>query len=391
MEFAERIKQLQSAVFSEQEVLKRELIQRGEEIFNFSVGTPDLPPPQHVMRVLSEEAAKPENYKYAIKDSEELIQAVILWYKNRFNVNLEKDEVLGLNGSQDALAHIALSTADIGDTVLIQDPFYPIFFVGPYLSGAKIEKMPMLIENDYLIDFSKIKPSVAHSAKLMVVSYPNNPVTKLAPFSFYEELVWFARKYDIKVVHDNAYCELVYDGKKAGSFLNVKGAKDIGIELNSLSKSYNIPGCRISFALGNKEMIKSLAVIKSHIDYGIFLPVQKAAIAAITGPSDCIIKTVETYQRRRDVLVEGFSEIGWKMDKPEATMFVWSKIPKQFKSSAEFSSQMIKNTGIFTVPGSSFGENGEGYVRFALVDTEEKIKRAITKADKWMKNNNGIL
>jgi len=385
MAFAQRMKQLESAIFSQQEVLKRELISKGVEIFNFSVGTPDLPPPEHVMKTLSEESAKACNYKYAIKDSDELVEAVIKWYQTRFNVNLEKEEVLGLNGSQDALAHTAFGLVDQGESVLVQDPFYPIFFIGPYISGAKIEKMPMLEENNYLIDFDEIKPSVAHSSKMMIVSYPNNPVTALAPYSFYEKLVWFAKKYDIKVIHDNAYCELVYDGKEAGSFLNVPGAKDIGIELNSLSKSYNMPGCRISFALGNRDILKTLATLKSHIDYGIFIPIQKAAIAAITGPNDCIRETVKTYERRRDVLVEGFTNIGWSMKKPEATMFVWSRIPEGFNSSQEFVFEMIKETGVFTVPGSSFGDMGEGYVRFALVDTEEKIKRAIHNVDRWLK------
>ncbi|PKM95771.1 MAG: LL-diaminopimelate aminotransferase [Firmicutes bacterium HGW-Firmicutes-1] len=388
MVFAQKMQQLESAVFTQQEALKRDLLSKGIEIFNFSVGTPDLPPPDHVMKVLSEESAKACNYKYAIKDSEELVDAVIGWYRKRFNVSLERDEILGLNGSQDALAHTALGLINPGEVVLIQDPHYPIFFVGPHLSGADIVTMPMLEENNYLIDFNQISNTVAHDAKMMVISYPNNPVTALAPYEFYEELVWFAKKYEIKVIHDNAYCELVYDGKKAGSFLNVPGAKDIGIELNSLSKSYNMPGCRISFALGNREIIKKLATIKSHIDYGIFIPIQKAAIAAITGPDDCIMNTVRTYEKRRDTLVNGFTEIGWPMLKPEATMFVWSKIPDGFLNSEQFVHEMIKQTGVFTVPGSAFGKMGEGYVRFALVDTEEKIKRAIQKVGAWLESRN---
>lgn len=388
MIFAQRMEQLESAVFSQQEVLKRQLISKGIETFNFSVGTPDLPPPEHVMKVLSEESGKASNYKYAIKDSDELIAAVTEWYSNRFHVKLEKDEILGLNGSQDALAHTALGLVNPKEVVLIQDPYYPIFFVGPHLSGAKICTMPMLEENNYLIDFNNINATVAHKAKMMIVSYPNNPVTAIAPYEFYEELVWFAKKYDIKVLHDNAYCELVYDGKKAGSFLQVPGAKDIGIELNSLSKSYNMPGCRISFALGNKEIIKKLATIKSHIDYGIFIPIQKAAIAAITGPDDCIRNTVSTYERRRDVLVDGFNAIGWPMKKPEATMFVWAKIPNGFISSEQFVYEMIQETGVFTVPGSAFGKMGEGYVRFALVDSEEKITKAIGKVGAWLESRN---
>ncbi len=386
MEFAQRMQKLESAIFSQQELLKRELLAKGVEVFNFSVGTPDLPPPDHVMKVLSEACTKPENYKYAIKDSEELINAVQVWYKRRFNVVLASDEILGLTGSQDALAHTAFGIVNPGDCVLIQDPYYPIFFVGPFLSGAQIETMPMLEENNYLIDFKQISPDIASKTKLMIVSYPNNPVTALAPYGFYEELVAFAKKYDIMVIHDNAYCELVYDGKTAGSFLSVPGAKDVGIELNSLSKSYNMPGCRISFALGNKEIIKRIATLKSHIDYGIFIPIQKAAIAAISGPDTCIQNTVAVYEQRRNVLVEGFTAIGWPMEKPEATMFVWAKIPEGFKSSEKFVYEMIQETGVFTVPGSCFGKMGEGYVRFALVDTEEKIKKAIQKVGYWLEH-----
>lgn len=381
---------LESAIFAKQEEMKRQMMAQGIEIFNFNVGTPDLPPPKRVIEAMSQEAGKPENYRYAIKDSEELVNAVIQWYQSRFWVQLEKDEVLGLHGSQDALAHIAFALVNPGEGVLIQDPYYPIFYVGPYLSGAKMISMPLLEKNDYLIDFKSISPADAHAAKLMVVSYPNNPVTKLAPQSFYEELVWFAKKYGIMVLHDNAYCELVYDGKKAGSFLEIKGAKDIGIELNSLSKSYNMPGCRISFALGNREIIKQLATVKSHIDYGVFIPIQKAAIAAITEPRETIAETVATYQRRRDVMTEGFSRIGWPMTKPEATMFVWAKIPTGFESSEQFVFEMIQKTGVFTVPGSCFGPMGEGYVRLALVEPEEKIQKAIALVGEWLgkKTNN---
>jgi LL-diaminopimelate aminotransferase len=234
----------------------------------------------------------------------------------------------------------------------------------------------LLKENNYLIDFNKIDPDIARKAKLMIVSYPNNPVTAAAPYEFYEKLVWFAKKYDIAVVHDNAYSELVFDGKVGGSFLAVPGAKDIGIEFNSLSKSHNVTGCRISFALGNKDIIKQLKTLKSHLDYGVFLPVQKAAIAALTGPQECVRNTMLTYQRRRDVLVESFMGAGWCIPKSEATMFVWAPIPSKYSSSVEFTFDLLDRTGIIVVPGSSFGSNGEGFVRLALVQGEERIKKA---------------
>ncbi len=384
MEFASRMEQLESAIFAELEAIKRERRAKNLPVYSFDVGTPDMAPPQHVMDVMSTECAKAENYRYAIKDSAELNEAVRSWYKKRFDVELSEEEVLGLNGSQDALAHIALALVNPGETVLVQNPYYPIFYIGPSLSGADMVTLPLKEENCFLVDFSAIDEDVARSAKLIIVSYPNNPVTTLAPMSFYEDLVAFAKKYDIMVLHDNAYCELVYDGKKAHSFLNVPGAKEIGIELNSLSKSYNMPGCRISFALGNKEIIKKISALKSHIDYGIFIPVQKAAIAAINGSDDCIRETVSTYEKRRNILVDGFNGIGWPMKRPDATMFVWAKIPGGFKSSEDFVLEMIESTGVFTVPGSCFGSMGEGYVRLALVEPAERIIQAVDRVGKWL-------
>jgi len=378
MKFAKRMKGLDSAIFSTLEIKKKELVSQGREVFDFGTGTPDIPPAPHIVKALQDAAGDPENYKYAIKDLPELIEAAIEWYSRRYGVSLERDEVMSLAGSQDGLAHISLTLADDCDTVLVPDPGYPIFSIGPSMACSSLYKMPLLKENDFLIDFDSIEPSVAHAAKLMIVSYPNNPVTAVAPYSFYEKLVWFAKKYDIVVVHDNAYSELVYDGKKGGSFLSCPGAKDVGVEFNSLSKSYNMTGCRISFALGNRDIIRHLRTLKSHLDYGIFLPVQKAAIAALTGPQDWLRMTVETYEKRRNCLVEGLGSIGWKIDKPPATMFVWAPIPEGYSSSEDFSFSLIEETGIITVPGSAFGERGEGFVRIALVQPEEKIKKAIS-------------
>lgn len=376
MIFSKRMDGLTSAIFSELDYKKRELINAGRDVFDLSIGTPDLPPAPHIVEILREASGKAENYVYAINDMPELIEAALGWYKTRYDVDLQFNEVTSLLGSQDGLSHIALTLADPGDVVMVPDPGYPIFSVGPGLACASVYKMPLLRENNYLIDFDKIDPDTAYKAKLMIVSYPNNPVTAAAPYEFYEKLVWFAKKYDIAVVHDNAYSELVFDGKKGRSFLSVPGAKDIGVEFNSLSKSHNLTGCRISFALGNKEMIKQLKTLKSHLDYGIFLPVQKAAIAALTGSQENVHKTMLTYQRRRDVLVESFMEAGWCIPKSEATMFVWAPIPENYSSSVEFTFDLLDRTGIIVVPGSSFGSNGEGYVRLALVQNEQRIKKA---------------
>ncbi|MCX7921985.1 MAG: aminotransferase class I/II-fold pyridoxal phosphate-dependent enzyme [Clostridia bacterium] len=377
MNFSRRMNGLTSAVFSQLENKKNELQSKGREVINFSIGTPDMPPALHVIKVMQEEVGRPENYKYAIKDIPELLDAVIQWYKTRYGVQLEPDEILSLMGSQEGLSHISLTLADPGETVMVPDPGYPIFSVGPSVACANLYRMPLLKNNDFLIDLEAIPASVAHEAKLMIVSYPNNPVAAVAPPEFYEKLVWFAKKYDIAVLHDNAYSELVFDGKKGGSFLSYTGARDIGIEFNSLSKSHNIPGCRISFALGNKKIIEQLRNLKSHMDYGIFLPVQKAAVAALNGPQDYVRETMLTYQKRRDMLVDGLGKIGWTIDKPPATMFVWAPIPGKYSSSVEFTFDLLERTGVIVVPGSSFGEMGEGYVRMALVQSEEKILRAI--------------
>lgn len=377
MEASLRMKGLRSAIFAELETKKRTLLAQGREVFDFSVGTPDLPPPAHVMNVIAAESQKAANYRYAINDSQELLEAAADWYRRRFGVELEPSEIMSLIGSQDGLAHIALALVDPGDTVLVPDPGYPIFRVGPVVAGARIERMPLLAENDFLIDFDRIPRETARAAKLMIVSYPNNPVTAMASRGFYEHLVDFASRNDIIVLHDNAYCELVFDERRGGSFLSIPGAKDIGIELNSLSKSYNLPGCRISFALGNARVLEQLRVLKSHFDYGMFIPFQKAAIAAITGPQDGVTETVRRYQRRRDLLVEGFSRIGWTMTKAPATMFIWAPIPPKYPTSLEFTMELLEKTGVIVVPGSSFGEMGEGYVRLAMVQPEERIRRAI--------------
>ncbi len=382
MHFSKRMEGLCSAIFSQLHIKKSELINKNRQVIDFSIGTPDLPPAKHVIDVLSQECSKFENYKYAINDLPELTEAAIRWYKRRYYVSLERDEVVSMMGSQDGLSHIALTISDPGEIVMVPDPCYPIFEVGPKLACANIYKMPLLRQNNFLIDFDSINATIAHSAKLMIVSYPNNPVTATAPPEFYEKLIWFAKKYDIIVLHDNAYSELVFDGNKGTSFLSFKGAMDIGVEFNSLSKSHNMPGCRISFALGNKKIIEQLKTIKSHLDYGVFLPVQRAAIAALDGPQDCVEFTRRTYEKRRNVLYEAFNGIGWKIDKTPATMFSWLPLPEGYTSSVDFTMKLIDKTGVIVVPGSSFGESGNGFVRLAMVEPEERIIMAANEIKK---------
>ncbi|NPV42799.1 MAG: aminotransferase class I/II-fold pyridoxal phosphate-dependent enzyme [Firmicutes bacterium] len=379
MEFSSRMKNFGSAVFAMMKEKKEELLSRGRKVVDLSVGAPDMPPAPHIIEVLKREISDDKNYVYAISDLPELLEAAACWYKRRFGVDLNpKTQISSLIGSQDGLAHISLTIVDPGDTVLVPDPGYPIFSAGPLLAGARIVTMPLKEEKGFLIDFDEIPSDVAAKAKFMIVSYPNNPVTAIAPPEFYKKIIDFAKEYDIIVLHDNAYCELTFDGYKAGSFLSFEGALEIGVEFNSLSKTYNMAGCRVGFALGNEKIIRNLKILKSNMDYGIFLPIQKAAIAALEGPQEYVRETALRYQKRRDILVDGLNSIGWKIRKPPATMFVWAPIPEGFSDSMEFTLFLLEKTGVAVTPGSSFGEMGKRFVRIALVQPEEIIEEALT-------------
>jgi LL-diaminopimelate aminotransferase len=369
-----------AGIFSELAELRKGLESRGVRVIDLGVGTPNLPPEPHIVEALEKAVKDSSNYIYAINDLPELREAVAQWYLNRYETELcPNSEIISLNGSQDGLAHLALTLVDPGDTVLVPEPCYPIFEQGALLAGANVSHMPLRRENGYIIDFNDIDPKVAAKTKLMVVSYPNNPTAAVAPPAFYQELIEFATKYGIAVLHDNAYSELAFDGRKCGSFLAYPGAKQIGIEFNSLSKTYGIAGCRIGFALGNRDIIKNLATLKSNIDYGVFLPIQKAAIAAVTGPQDGVGRTREAYRRRRDLLVDGLADIGWHIEKPAGTMFVWAKLPKGYLSSRDFVMNLMERAGVVMVPGSCFGKLGEGNVRIALVQDEKDILEAISR------------
>ena len=329
------------------------------------------------MEALTKASLDPENYKYAISDRDELISAVQDWYQRRYQVTLEKDEIISLYGSQEGLSRIGMVLCNPGDIVLTPNPGYPIFSMGPMLNDAKIVHYDLKAENDYLIDFDAIDPALAKAAKAMVVSYPANPICRLAPKSFYEDLIAFAKKYNIIILHDNAYSEIVYDGNEGFSFLAIEGAKEVGIEFNPLSKGYNLTGARISFAIGNRDIIQQFQKLRSQIDYGIFLPVQAAAIAALTGPQDMVAKNRAEYQSRRDALCNGLANIGWEGVRSEGTMFAWGPLPKGYTNSEQFVLELIEKSGVFCVPGSVFGPLGEGYVRFALVKPVDEMKKLV--------------
>ncbi len=383
MRFARRMNHFGEGIFSKLLELKRQKEEKGEPVIDLSVGAPNIPPAGHITQALCEAAADPNNYIYAIHDQKELLEAVALWYQRRYGVTLNpSSEICSLLGSQEGLAHIALSIIDEGDIVLVPDPCYPVFADGPLLAGASLFYMPQRKEKDYLIDFSEIPEEIAVKARFMIVSYPNNPTTVMAPDSFYKNLIEFAKKYDIVVLHDNAYSELVFDQRQCGSFLSFPGAKEVGVEFNSLSKTYGLAGARIGFCLGNREIVEKIKTLKSNMDYGMFLPVQKAAIAAITGDQSCVESTRKAYERRRDALCEHMTQIGWNMEKPQATMFVWAKIPDKFKDSETFSRELLEKAGVLVTPGSAFGPSGEGFVRLALVREEEILIQAAGQVDK---------
>ena len=371
------------SIFARLKNLKNEKEAKGETVVDLSIGTPNIPPADHIIETLTEAIKDKSNYIYAVSDLEELCQAVATWYKRRYDVEVNpSEEVVSLLGSQEGLAHISLTVADAGDVILVPNPCYPIFADGPILAGARLEFMPLRKENNYVIDFNEIDEEVARAAKLMIVSYPNNPTTATAPDSFYEELIAFAKKYDIVVLHDNAYSELIFEeGNKGRSFLSYPGAKDVGVEFNSLSKTYGLAGGRIGFCVGNKEIVEMLTRLKSNMDYGMFIPLQKAAIAAITGDQQCVKETREAYRKRRDCFIAEFGKLGWEIEPCPATMFVWAEIPDGFINSQEFVEEMITKAGVVMTPGSAFGELGEGYVRIALVQEEEEIKKAAQQVE----------
>ena len=378
MKFANRMNQFGEGVFSRLAEMRRARLAQGKDVIDLSIGAPNIPPAKHIMEAMAKAVMEPSNYVYAISDTQAMLEAVAQWYQRRYRVQLDPaTEISSLLGSQDGLAHIAMSILDEGDVMLVPDPCYPIFADGPRLAGAELYYMPQKKEHDYVIQLQEIPEEIAQKAKFMLVSYPNNPTAAMAPVEFYHELVAFAKKYDIIVLHDNAYSELVFDGKTWGSFLEIPGAKDVGVEFNSLSKTYGLAGARIGYCVGNAKVVGMLKTLKSNIDYGMFLPIQAAAVAAITGDQSVVAETREAYERRRNVLCDGLIAAGWHMDKPPGTMFVWAPIPDSYENSEAFVADLLDKTGVLVTPGSAFGPSGEGFVRMALVQSETDMQRAV--------------
>ena len=381
MQFLKAGEPAESNIFNQLDERKRALLQSGKDVINLSIGTPDFRPDGHVMEAVSRAALDPEQYKYSLNETRALLDAVQDWYKRRYDVTLADDEIMAVCGSQEGIAHVCFPFAGPNDLILAPDPGSPIFSFGPLMAGATVALYPLKEENNWLLDFADIPEDIADRAKAMVVSYPNNPTTAVADRAFYERLVTFAREHNIIVIHDNAYSDLLLNGEQGLSFLSIPGAKEVGIEFNSLSKTYNLTGMRVSFALGNREVISKFRAFRSQIDYGMFYPIQAGAVAALTGPQDIVARNREGYMARRDALCGGLRSIGWDVPDAQGTMFVWAKIPDRFASSVDFVVELMEKTGVIGVPGSAFGAQGEGYVRFALVVPPERMAEAVRRID----------
>jgi len=390
MHEAHRLKRLPPYLFTIIDQLKAKVRASGVDVIDLGMGSPDQPCPKHVIEELCKASRVNGNQRYSRTDGEiehELRKAMADWYKQRFNVSLDPEtEVLPLIGSKEGIAHLSLAFLNNEDIALVPNPAYPVHFNGAIMAGGILYNIPVKEEDGFRPNLGSLPPDVVKMAKLLFLSYPHNPTTAVVDLGFFEDVVKWAKGKDIIVGHDLAYSEIVFGDYKAPSFLQVKGAKDVGIEFHTLSKTYNMAGWRIGFAVGNADILKTLAKTKSYIDFGIYRGIQAAAIKALTGPQDCIKKTMATYEKRRDLLVKGLHDIGWKVPTPKATFYIWARIPLKYSAltSMEFVTLLIEEAGVALAPGTGFGESGEGYVRFALVEDEKRIKEAISRIKKLL-------
>jgi alanine-synthesizing transaminase len=376
-----RMRRLPPYVFAQVNELKMELRRAGEDIVDLGMGNPDLPTPQHIVDKLMEAVQKAPNHRYsASRGITKLRAAIADWYGRRYDVDIDPEtEAVATIGAKEGLSHLVLSLISPGDVVFAPNPTYPIHPYSVIIAGGDLRSIPIERGRDFFEDLQVATKQTWPQPKMLIISYPHNPTTEVVDLDFFQKICDFAKENEIIVVHDLAYADLVFDQEVAPSFLQVKGAKDIGVEFFSLSKSYSMPGWRVGFCVGNAEIISALTRIKSYLDYGIFQPIQIASIIALNSDQSCVKEIVNVYRSRRDVLVDGLNRVGWPTDKPRATMFVWTKIPDQFleMGSVEFSKFLIREAGVAVSPGRGFGEYGDDYVRFALVENEERTRQAI--------------
>lgn len=378
MQASQRLDRFGAEVFASLNNKLLALKAQGKTIYNMSVGTPDFKPYDHVVEALTQAAQDPEMWKYALRDLPELKQAVCDYYERRFGVSgITPSMVQSCNGTQEGVGHLGLALLDPGDTILVPDPCYPVFEAGAKIADAKLEYYPLVAEHNYLPYVAGIDPEVADRAKYMIVSLPANPVGSVGTTEIYEEIIAFAREHDLLIVHDNAYSDIVFDGEPGGSFLQYPGALEVGVEFFSLSKSFNVTGARIGFLVGREDVVSAFAKLRGQIDFGMFFPIQKAAIACLNGPRDEVEAQRLKYQERRDALCDGLEGLGWERPNAHGSMFVWAKLPGGRTDSMAFCEELMEKAGVVVTPGASFGPSGEGHVRMALVLPPDQIALAV--------------
>ncbi|WP_373573007.1 pyridoxal phosphate-dependent aminotransferase [Collinsella aerofaciens] len=378
MQASQRLDRFGAEVFASLNNKLLALKAQGKTIYNMSVGTPDFKPYNHVVEALTQAAQDPEMWKYALRDLPELKQAVCDYYERRFGVSgITPSMVQSCNGTQEGVGHLGLALLDPGDTILVPDPCYPVFEAGAKIADAKLEYYPLVAEHNYLPYVAGIDPEVADRAKYMIVSLPANPVGSVGTPEVYEEIIAFAREHDLLIVHDNAYSDIVFDGEPGGSFLQYPGALEVGVEFFSLSKSFNVTGARIGFLVGREDVVSAFAKLRGQIDFGMFFPIQKAAIACLNGPRDEVEAQRLKYQERRDALCDGLEGLGWERPNAHGSMFVWAKLPGGRADSMAFCEELMEKAGVVVTPGASFGPSGEGHVRMALVLPPDQIALAV--------------
>ena len=378
MQASQRLDRFGAEVFASLNNKLLALKAQGKTIYNMSVGTPDFKPYDHVVEALTRAAQDPEMWKYALRDLPELKQAVCDYYERRFGVSgITPSMVQSCNGTQEGVGHLGLALLDPGDTILVPDPCYPVFEAGAKIADAKLEYYPLVAEHNYLPYVAGIDPEVADRAKYMIVSLPANPVGSVGTPEVYEEIIAFAREHDLLIVHDNAYSDIVFDGEPGGSFLQYPGALEVGVEFFSLSKSFNVTGARIGFLVGREDVVSAFAKLRSQSDFGMFFPIQKAAIACLNGPRDEVEAQRLKYQDRRDALCDGLEDLGWERPNAHGSMFVWAKLPGGRTDSMAFCEELMEKAGVVVTPGASFGPSGEGHVRMALVLPPDQIALAV--------------
>ena len=389
-----RIKRLPAYVFNITAELKAAARRRGEDIVDFGMGNPDGPTPPHIVEKMIEAAHKPDTHRYSLsRGIPRLRRAITSWYERRYNISLDPEtEAIVTIGSKEGIAHLCLATLDQGDVVLVPNPSYPIHIYGPVIAGANIRSVAIHNTDIFLAELEETIPLMYPKPKMLILNFPANPTTQCVDLSFFERVVALCRQHGIYLVHDLAYADIVFDGFRAPSILEIPGAREIAVEFFTLSKSYNMPGWRVGFMVGNKMLVSALARLKSYFDYGTFTPIQVASICALEGPQECVAEICDNYRKRRDVLVQGLNKLGWQVALPKATMFVWAPIPEPYRhlGSLDFSKMLLRDAKVAVSPGIGFGEYGDGHVRFSLIENEERTRQAL-RCVRQMLQKDGVI